>query len=364
MWNVTRRCNLRCIHCYSASGDAPARDELSTEEATAMLEDLAGFGCPAVLLSGGEPLLREDILELIARANRLGLRTVLSTNGTLITPELAERLRQAGLSYAGVSLDGMGKTNDRFRGAEGAFDRALGGIRNCVRAGLRVGLRLTMTAHNIADLPDIFSLVCDEGIARVCFYHLVPTGRGGAMAGEGLDHAATRRAVDLIIDRTAKLHAAGEPKEVLTVDNHADGPYVYLRMLREGSPGAGEALRLLRAGGGNSSGRGIGCVSWDGTVHPDQFWRSVSMGSVRRRPFSETWTDLSDPLTARLKDKTRHVRGRCARCRFLDCCGGNSRARAEAVTGDSWAADPACYLSDGEIFGEAPVAAAEGADSD
>ncbi|HUT58828.1 MAG TPA: radical SAM protein [Phycisphaerae bacterium] len=365
VWNVTRRCNLLCAHCYSASSADRAPDELTTDEARAMLEDLAAFGCPVVLFSGGEPLLREDILELIGLAGGAGLRTVLSTNGTLIMPELAGRLREAGLGYAGVSLDGMRATNDRFRGAEGAFEQALAGIRNCIRADLRVGLRLTMTAHNIVDLPAIFSLARDEGIRRLCFYHLVPTGRGGAMAGAGLDHASTRRALDLIIDRTAELHAAGEATEVLTVDNHADGPYLYLRMLREGNPRAAEALGLLRAGGGNSSGRGIGCVSWDGTVHPDQFWRSVSLGSVRERPLSTIWTDLSDPLVARLKDKARHVTGRCAGCRFLDCCGGNSRARAEALTGERWASDPACHLSDEEILAETTAAAtAEEADGE
>jgi radical SAM protein with 4Fe4S-binding SPASM domain len=183
----------------------------------------------------------------------------------------------------------------------------------------------------------------------VCFYHLVYAGRGSSLMEEDLSHSETRAMVDLIVDRTHDLHRRGKPKEVLTVDNHADGPYLYLRMLGEGSPRAGEVLQLLEMNEGNNSARGIGCVSWDGSVHADQFWRHHSFGNVRTRPFSEIWTDLSDPLMRRLKDKKRYVTGRCARCRWLDICAGNFRVRAEAATGDLWAPDPACYLSDAEI---------------
>ena len=349
VWNCTRRCNLRCVHCYSKSADRQYGGELATDQGLAMLEDLARFGVPVVLFSGGEPLLREDLCQLAQRAVELGMRAVISTNGTLIDPPAADRLRQVGLSYVGVSLDGLGDVNDRFRGRRGAFDQALAGIRNCRRAGLKVGLRFTLNAHNVGELGGIFSLLTDEDIPRVCFYHLVYAGRGSALMQADLDAESTRRTLDLIIDRTADLHRQGLPKEVLTVDNHADGPYLYLRMLREKNPRAEEVLKLLRMNAGNSSGVGIGCVSWDGQVHADQFWRHVSFGNVRRRRFSEIWTDLSHPLMALLKEKRRHVQGRCPGCRFLDVCGGNFRVRAEAATGDLWAADPACYLRDEEI---------------
>jgi radical SAM protein with 4Fe4S-binding SPASM domain len=296
--------------------------------------------------------MRPDLLELARRAKSLGLRAVISTNGTLIDEPTADKLREVGLSYVGVSLDGMRETNDKFRGRHGAFDRALAGIRNCRKAGIKVGLRFTINKRNAMDLADIFSLLRDEDIPRACFYHLVCAGRGSAMMKEDLNHDETRRAVDLIIDRTVEFFAKGNPKEILTVDNHADGPYVYLRMLREGNPRASSVLELLRMNRGNSSGAGIGCVSWDGAVHADQFWRHLSFGNVTQRPFSRIWTDLSNPLMAKLKDKRAHVKGRCATCRFLDICGGNFRVRAEAATGDLWAPDPACYLSDQEI---APV---------
>ncbi len=349
VWNCTRRCNLRCVHCYSQSRDVKYDGEMTTDEGYAMLEDLAAFGAPVVLFSGGEPLIRGDLLQLAARARQLGLRAVISTNGTLIEPAVAEQLREIGLSYVGVSLDGMKATNDRFRGLDGAFDRALEGIRNCRKAGVKVGLRFTINRRNAADVADIFRLLVDEDIPRACFYHLVYAGRGATLMAEDLDHEQTRRVVDLIIDKTAALHAAGNPKEILTVDNHCDGPYLYLRMLREGSARAADVLELLKMNGGNSSGNGIGCVSWDGSVHPDQFWRHVSLGNVRQRPFSQIWADQGNEFLARLKDKRPHVKGRCAKCRFLDICGGNFRVRAEAATGDLWASDPACYLSDEEI---------------
>jgi len=294
-------------------------------------------------------MLRPDLYDLIAHAVGRGMRAVLSTNGTLIDAEAVARLRDAGLAYVGVSLDGLGEANDRFRGVPGAFDRALAGIRRCRDAGVKVGLRFTITRRNVGEVDGIFDLVRDERIGRVCFYHLVYAGRGTSLMAEDLDAAETRRLVDRIIDRTADLHADGHGPEVLTVDNHADGPYLYLRMRREGHPLADQALQLLRMNQGNQSGRGIGCVSWDGSVHPDQFWRHAVLGNVRERPFSDIWTDTSNPLLVKLKDKRPHVTGRCAACRWLAVCGGNFRVRAEAATGDLWAPDPACYLTDEEI---------------
>jgi 12,18-didecarboxysiroheme deacetylase len=350
VWNVTRACNLRCVHCYAKANNQKADKELTHEEGLALLGDLAQFGAPVVLFSGGEPLMRPDLTELARHAVAKGMRAVISTNGTLITRDKARELKSVGLSYVGVSLDGMEEVNDRFRGKKGAFADAMAGIRNCQEAGLKVGLRFTINRMNAAELPKIFDLLEAHAIPRVCFYHLVYAGRGSDLVDQDLSHTETREAVDLIIDRTKALHDRGMAVEVLTVDNHADGPYVYLRMVREGHPRAKEVLELLRMNEGNSSGKGFGCVSWDGTVHADQFWRHYSFGNVLDRPFSEIWSDLSNPLMARLKDKKRYVTGRCARCRWLDVCAGNFRVRAEAVTGDIWAPDPACYLTDEEIL--------------
>ncbi len=349
VWNVGQRCNLRCVHCYSHSRDLAYSGELSTAEAERFIDDLAAFGAPVLLFSGGEPLLRPDLLDLVTRARQRGLRAVISTNGTLIDDALAARLKAADLSYVGVSLDGRRETNDRFRGLAGAFDQAMAGIRACQQAGIKVGLRFTMNRRNAPDLGGIFDLLEQEGIPRVCFYHLVYAGRGTRLLQEDLTHAETRAALDLIMDRTRALHAGGRPIECLTVDNHCDGPYVYLRLLREDPARAATVLELLKMNGGNSSGLGIGCVSWDGAVHFDQFWRHYSPGNIRERPFSALWGEPTDELHRKLRDRKQYLKGRCAACRWLDVCNGNFRVRSEAVTGDVWACDPACYLSDEEI---------------
>jgi len=343
------QCNLNCRHCYSASTPAPARNELTTAQAEAMIDDLASFGCRVLLLSGGEPLTRKDVLHLIARASQTGMRTGLSTNGTLITPDLAAELALAGLSYAGVSLDGPQAVNDEFRGRDGAFRAALAGIRSCRAAGLKVGLRLTMTGDNHTDIPAMFDLIEAEGVPRVCFYHLVQTGRGRAIQDRALTAGQTRQALDGIMSRAAAMASAGRSVEVLTVDNHSDGPYVYMRLLREDPARAATCLELLEANGGNRSGIGIGCVDWEGQVLPDQFWRTQVLGNVLERPFSEIWSDPSCRLLGMLRNRKEHLKCRCLRCRWLGVCNGNLRARAEAATGDPWGDDPACYLSDQEI---------------
>ncbi len=222
--------------------------------------------------------------------------------------------------------------NDQFRGVPGAYDKALAGIYNCQEAGIKVGLRFTINRFNVDEIPAIFDLLEEKDIPRVCFYHLVYAGRGSEMVNEDLSLEDTRKAVDLIIDRTQALHAKGLAKEVLTVDNHADGPYLYLRLLKENPERAKEVLELLKMNEGNSSGRGIGCVSWDGEVYADQFWRHHSFGNVRQRPFSEIWTTPEDDLLLKLKNKKQYVNGRCAACNWLDVCGGNFRVRAEAST--------------------------------
>ncbi len=349
VWNVTRRCNLKCVHCYAHAQNRPFNNELTTHQGMELINDLAEFGSPVMLFSGGEPLVRKDLPQLAAYAVEKGMRAVISTNGTLITPAMARTLKEIGLSYIGISLDGMQEINDRFRGIKGAFKSALEGIKNSQAAGIKVGLRFTINKFNVGEIPEIFRLLEEMDIPRVCFYHLVYAGRGSELVEDDLSLDETRQAVDLIIDETKRLFDKGKPKEVLTVDNHADGPYVYLRMLKENPERAKEVLKLLKWNEGNNSGRGIGCVSWDGEVHADQFWRHHSFGNVKERPFSEIWMDTSEALMGKLKEKKKHVKGRCATCSWLDVCGGNFRVRAEAVSGDVWAPDPACYLTDEEI---------------
>lgn len=349
VWNCTKACNLRCVHCYACADGDRGENELSFDEGKTLIDDLATFGSPVTLFSGGEPLCRKDMPDLAEYAVSKGMRAVISTNGTLIDDHMARRLKGIGLSYVGVSLDGLQKINDKFRGVDGAFEQAISGIRSCQRAGVKVGLRYTITRHNLPDLPGIFDLLEKENIPRACFYHLVYTGRGKDIVEADLSHEESRKVVDHIITRTEDWHKRGIKKEILTVDNHSDGPYLYLRLLQEGkTERAAKAMELLKMNGGNSTGDGLGCVSWDGTVYPDQFWRHHPLGNIRERPFSEIWSNPSE-LLGQLRDKSAHVTGRCVECRFLNVCGGNLRARGEATDGAIWGSDPACYLSDDEI---------------
>lgn len=349
VWNSTKACNLRCIHCYYTAHAQRDPNELTTSEAKVMIDGLAQFGVPVFLFSGGEPLLRDDLFELGAYAVERGRRTVISTNGTLITADVAARIREAGFSYVGISLDGIGGTNDRFRGARGAFDAALAGVRACTQAGVRTGLRLTLNQHNYQDLSDIFRLLEEENIRRACFYHLVYAGRGARIQDDDLSLEQSRQAVDLIFDRSEDFSRRDVDIEILTVDNHADGPYLLRRVQERQPERADEVQQLLRWNGGNSTGIGIGAVDHLGNVHADQFWQHHSFGNVRERSFGEIWTDTSDPLLAGLKDRKPLLKGRCAACKYLDICNGNFRVRAEAVHDDVWAPDPACYLTDEEI---------------
>ena len=352
VWNMGRRCNLRCVHCYAQSKDIEYEDELTTEQGKELIDDLAEFGSPVILFSGGEPTMRKDLPELAEYAKSKGMRAVISTNGTLIDEKMAKVLKKIGLSYVGISLDGTREINDKFRGIPGAFDAAIDGLRNCRKEDIKVGLRFTINKKNVADIPAIFDLIEEEGIPRVCFYHLVYAGRGTKLVEDDLTHEESRAALDLIMDRTKALHDKGMPVEVLTVDNHCDGPYVYLRLLKEDPERAKEVYDLLMMNQGNSTGIGIGCVSWDGSVHPDQFWRHYSFGNVKDRKFSEIWTDTSDELMAGLKDRKPLIKAnadRCAKCKWLEICNGNFRVRAEAIYDNVWADDPACYLTKEEI---------------
>lgn len=351
VWTMSRRCNLHCIHCYSDSANQEYPGELAVPEAVKMFEDLAAFQIPALLLSGGEPLYHPHFFALAAAARRLGLRLTLSTNGTLIDQAIAQRIKETGFSYVGISFDGLGPVNDKFRGKLGAFDAALQGVRHLKAVGQKVGLRFTLTRRNFEALTDIFALVAREGIDRVCFYHLVYSGRGSRLAKDDLSHEETRRALDTILERAHSLNRNGKYVDVLTVDNHVDGVYLYLKLLGERQPRARETWELLEwnGGGANSSGVGIANIDAVGNVHPDQFWQTHTLGNIRERPFGDIWTDSHDAILTGLRNRLPLLKGRCADCRWQQVCGGSFRVRALQATGDPWAPDPSCYLTDEEI---------------
>jgi len=349
VYNCTARCNLRCLHCYSSSDPSCVREQLTTEQARQLLSQLPDANAPVVLFSGGEPLLREDLFELMAEARRLELRTVISTNGTLITPEVAGRLAELELSYAGISLDGQEPFHDEFRQVKGSFRMALRGMENCRTAGLRTGLRFTITKANATQVPAIFDIAVDTGIRRICFYHLVSSGRATDLNEQSPSLEQTRDTVETIIDKTRTLVDKDLVDEVLTVGNHADGPYLLVRMQRESHPDFEQARKLLLANKGNRVGEKIACVSWDGSAYADQFWRNYALGNITKTPFAKIWTDEADPVLSRLRRKDTFADSRCFQCKWFPLCKGNYRFLGPDPGDAHWGNEPPCYLTDEEI---------------
>ena len=353
IWNLVRRCNLACQHCYSISADVDFAGELTTAEICATMDDLKRFGVPVLILSGGEPLLHRDIFAIAHRAKALGFYVGLSTNGTLIDERNVGAIAGVGFDYVGVSLDGMEATHDRFRRKAGAFAASLAGVRLARDAGLKVGLRYTLTRDNAHDLPALLDLMEAEDIDKFYLSHLNYGGRGNVNRKTDAVFRTTRDAMDLVLGAAWRALEAGKPREFVTGNNDADGVYL-LQWVRERFPEREAHLRAkLAQWGGNSSGVNIANIDNLGNVHPDTFWWDYPLGNVKTRPFSEIWRDTSDPLMAGLKASPRPVKGRCARCAYFDVCGGNTRVRAWQIAKDAWAEDPGCYLDDGELGIEA-----------
>ncbi len=349
IWNLIRRCNLTCKHCYSISADTSFPGELTTEQIYSVMDDLKGFRVPVLILSGGEPLLRPDIYDIAKRAKAMGFYVGLSSNGTLIDEGNIDRIAECDFNYVGVSLDGLGATHDKFRRLDGAFEKSLRGIRLCRDLGLKIGVRFTMTQDNAHDLPGLLKLVEEEGIDRFYFSHLNYAGRGNKNRKDDAQHKLTRWAMDLLFDTCREYQQRGLEKEFTTGNNDADGVY-FLHWVRRRFPErAAHVEAKLRQWGGNSSGINVANIDNLGNVHPDTMWWHYTLGNVKERAFSQIWPDVSDPLMAGLKRYPRAVEGRCGTCTYLDLCNGNTRVRAQQLTGNPWAEDPGCYLTDEEI---------------
>ncbi len=349
IWNLIRRCNLTCKHCYSISADKDFPGELSTDEVFTVMDDLKGFGVPVLILSGGEPLLRPDIFDISHRAKDMGFYVGLSTNGTLIDERNIGRINEVGYDYVGISIDGRRETHDFFRRKAGAFDASMHAIRLCHDRGIKVGMRFTLTQYNFQDLPALLDLMEKEGIDKFYLSHLNYAGRGNVNRRHDAMLHTTRRAMDLLFDTCWDYEQRGLKKEFVTGNNDADGVYLLHWVARRFPDKVKHMHAKLAQWGGNSSGVNIANIDNLGNVHPDTFWWHYSLGNVKERPFSEIWRDTSDPIMAGLKAQPRSIKGRCGACRYFDICGGNTRVRAYQLTGDPWTEDPACYLVDEEI---------------
>jgi heme d1 biosynthesis radical SAM protein NirJ len=349
IWNLVRRCNLTCKHCYSISADKDFPNELSTSQVFEVMADLKRFKVPVLILSGGEPLLRPDIYEIAHHAKAMGFYTALSTNGTLIDEVNIDRIAGVGFDYLGISIDGIAHTHDRFRRKEGAFDASMHALRLCRDQGIKVGLRFTMTQDNAEELPQLLDLMDEERIDKFYFSHLNYAGRGNKNRKDDVFLNTTRWAMELLFERALEDARSSRGSEFVTGNNDADGVYL-LHWVEKHFPERVEHIRQkLVQWGGNSSGVNISNIDNQGYVHPDTMWWNYNLGNVKERPFSEIWQDTSDPIMAGLKAKPRRVGGRCSHCAHFDICGGNTRVRAMQLTGDAWSEDPACYLSDEEI---------------
>ena len=349
IWNLIRRCNLTCKHCYSISADKDFPGELSTAEVYSVMDDLKAFGVPVLILSGGEPLLHNDIFEISKRAKAMGFYVGLSTNGTLIDQSNIEQIAAIGYDYVGISIDGIRETHDKFRRKAGAFDESMRGIRLCHEAGIKVGMRFTLTIDNAHELPQLLDLMEQERIDKFYLSHLNYAGRGNKNRQDDVVHQLTREAMDLLFDTCWQHVQQGRESEFVTGNNDADGVYL-LYWIKKNHADKFEHMRArLAQWGGNSSGVNISNIDNLGNVHPDTFWWDYDLGNVKERPFSEIWQDRSDPLMDGLKSHPRPLQGRCGKCTYLDVCGGNTRVRAYQLSGNFWAEDPACYLTDEEI---------------
>ncbi len=349
IWNLIRRCNLNCMHCYTTSADRDFPGELDTAEVFRVMDDLHAYGVSVLILSGGEPLLRPDIFDISRRAREMGFYVGLSSNGTLITEQNIDRITAVGYDYVGVSLDGLQQHHDRFRRSEGAFEQSLDGIRLCRDRDLKVGVRFTLAQENATDLPGLLTLMDRERIDKFYLSHLNYSGRGRVNRKEDAYHQTTRWALELLFQHCWDELERGVVREYVTGNNDADGVFL-LQWIRRNHPQHAETLEArLRRWGGNASGIGIANIDNLGDVHPDTFWWHHTLGNVRKRPFSEIWEDLSDPILAGLRQRPRPLKGRCAGCGYMAVCGGNTRIRAYQTSGDLWAEDPGCYLSDSEI---------------
>ncbi|MDK1023727.1 MAG: heme d1 biosynthesis radical SAM protein NirJ [Gammaproteobacteria bacterium] len=359
IWNLIRRCNLACKHCYSISADIDFPGELTTQEVYAVMDDLKDYGVPVLILSGGEPLLRDDIYEIAKHARDMGFFTALSSNGTLIDAEHARKIAGIGFEYVGISLDGIGAVHDKFRGKQGAYENALAAIRLLKKRDVKTGLRFTLTEHNRDHFVPVIDLARDEGIDKFYLSHLNYGGRGNRNRKDDVVHKATREAVTYLIERAFEDIQQGRNVDYVSGNNDADGVFLLFWVRKHFPEQASKIEAALKGWGGNGSGKTVANIDNLGDVHPDTFWWQYSLGNVKDRPFSEIWSDTSNALMAGLKQESRPLKGRCGACQYKDICGGNARIRPYQLTGDPWAEDPACYLDDAEIGVETNTARIE-----
>lgn len=349
IWNLIRRCNLTCKHCYTTSADIDFPGELTTPEIYKVMDELKDFNVPVLILSGGEPLLHPDIFDISHRAKNMGFYLALSSNGTLITKNNIKKIAEINYQYVGVSLDGIGETHDKFRQKKGSFVESLKGIALCRDHGIKAGIRYTLTQDNVHDFFAMLQLMDDENIDKFYLSHLNYGGRGNKNRKSDAEFKMTREVMDQLFEQCLLWEQQGTEREIVTGNNDADAVY-FLHWVKRNYPDKVQHIQTkLEQWGGNSSGINVANIDNLGNVHPDTFWWHYNLGNVKDRAFSDIWRDTTDPLMAGLKQSPRPLGGRCASCNYQNICNGNTRVRAQQVFNNPWAEDPGCYLADCEI---------------
>jgi len=336
IWNLTNRCNLYCKHCYAWANSE--KDELSLEEIKEIVKELSKNGVKFAILSGGEPLLREDIYEISKFLRESSIKTYLSTNGLLINSQIVKEIKE-NFDYVGISIDGNPKIHDKFRGKRGAFKESIKAVELCLSEGIRVGLRFTLTSFTKSSLPYVFKLAEEIGIPKVYISHLVYAGRGQRLSS--LEKKEYRQTVNFIIKKAFEYVEKGIGIEIVTGNNEADAVVLYEEFKKRYPDKTNFLYETLRNWGGNQAGVRLVNIDHKGNVKPDPFFFH-SLGNLREKGFTEIWN--SNGILSRLREKPRKVKGKCQNCKYLAICNGNSRARAYFVYGDYFAEDPLCYI--------------------
>jgi len=342
VWNFTNACNLRCKHCYQRA-DKPTPDELSTEEAKGIIDQLDEMNISSIAFSGGEPMIRRDFFEVARYAASKGLYVSVATNGTMLTEKNVKRLKQSGVSYVEVSLDGArAETHDSFRGIEGTFERTVNGIRNAVEGGLYTGIATVSTRNNLFEIPDIIELAKNLGVGRVIVFNFIPTGRGEEIVD--IDLSPERR--EELLKYLYKELSGGEIEALSTAPQYAR--VCLQQSLAEGrdvsAPTHFAALNLPSRTrqladflGGCGAGRLYCAIQPNGLVTPCVFLPIV-VGDLRKQSLKEIWS--TSKVLNDLSDRDA-LKGRCGHCPYRYVCGG-CRARAYAYHGDYLFPDPGC----------------------
>lgn len=344
-WNLTYGCNLKCIHCYTNAG-VKRRGELSREDCLDLIDQIASIKAPLLIFSGGEPLLRNDFYELAEYAASKNLRLVLSTNGTLISEDVAKRLAQLQFIYIGVSIDSpYPEWHDMFRGVRGAFNDALKGLKNCSKYGLNTGIRYIVTSYNVDDVPDIINLALRMNIRRITFYHLSSSGRAIKLSIDWyMKPNQYFKFMDYLIESSRRY---AHQLEIETTMAPFDGIYVADKISRSHEE-FWELIEVVKAQGG--CGRKIISIYPDGNVYPCQFVDFIMLGNVKERNLREI-LDIRNPGFKYFVEIHKYLKGpKCSKCPFKEVCGGGDRIRAYYLGGGLYGDDPLCYLDTKEIY--------------